>query len=84
MMQQKIYRVRLTSKGQLVIPKALREKYKLKEGSVLRVIAESERMILTTETGAPFTELRGLMRTEWKKRNLDGLVEEARRSLFKV
>lgn len=84
MMQQKIYHVRLTSKGQLVIPRALREKYKLKEGSLLRVIAESERMIFTPETGAPFRDLRGLMRAEWKKRDLDKLVEEAKRSLFKV
>lgn len=84
MMQHKVYRVRLTSKGQLVIPKALREKYRLKEGSLLRLIAESERMILTPDTGAPFADLRGLMRDEWKKRDLDKLVEEAKRSLFKV
>ena len=84
MMQQKVYRVKLTSKGQLVIPKALRQKYKLKEGSLLRVIAESERMVLTPETGGPFIDLRGLMRTEWKKLDLDKLVEEAKQSLFKV
>jgi len=84
MMQHKVYRVRLTSKGQLVIPKALREKYKLKEGSLLRMIAEEERMVLMPETGTPFASLRGLMRKEWKKRNLDELIEEAKRSLLKV
>ena len=84
MIHQRVYRVRLTSKGQLVIPKALREKYRLKEGSLLRMIAEDERMVLRPETGVPFTGLRGLMRSEWKKRNLDELIEQAKRSLFKV
>ncbi len=83
-MQTKTYRVRLTSKGQLVIPKALRVKYKLKEGSLLRVIAGDETIVLMPETGAPFTGLRGLMRKEWKKRNVDELIDQAKRSLFKV
>ena len=84
MMHQRVYRVRLTSKGQMVIPKALREKYRLKEGSLLRMVAEDERIVLVPETGLPFTGLRGLMRSEWKKRNLDELIGEAKRSLFKV
>jgi len=84
MMQEKVYRVRLTSKGQLVIPKALREKYKLKEGSLLRLIAEDERMVLMPETGVPFTSLRGLMKNEWKKHDVNELIEQAKRSLFKV
>ncbi len=84
MLHEKVYRVRLTSKGQLVIPKALREKYKLKEGSLLRVIAEDERMMLMPETGAPFRGLRGMMRNEWKKHDLDRLIEEAKSTLFKV
>ncbi len=84
MLHEKLYRVRLTSKGQLVIPKALREKYKLREGSLLRVISEHERMILMPETGAPFRGLRGMMKNEWKKRDLDKLIEEAKGTLFKV
>lgn len=84
MMQEKVYRVRLTSKGQLVIPRAFREKYKLKEGSLLRLIVEDERMVLIPETGAPFTSLRGLMRNEWKKHDVNELIEQSKRSLFKV
>lgn len=80
----KVYMAKMTSKGQLVIPKPLREKYKLKEGSVFRVIAEDERIVLVPETVAPFTALRGLMRNEWKKRDLEELIEGAKRSLFKV
>lgn len=83
-MQDRVCRVRLTSKGQLVIPKALREKYKLKEGSLIRLIVEDERMLLMPETGAPFTGLRGLMKHDWKKYDLDELLEPAKRSLFKV
>ncbi len=83
-MQTRTYRVRLTSKGQLVIPKGLRVKYKLKEGSLLRVIAGDEAMVLMPETGASSTGLRGLMRKEWKKRNVDELIDQAKRSLFKV
>jgi AbrB family looped-hinge helix DNA binding protein len=84
MMQTRVYRIRLTSKGQVVIPKALRDKYRLREGSLLRVIADDEKMVLMPETGTPFRELRGLMRNEWNKRNLDELIREAKRSLFKV
>jgi AbrB family looped-hinge helix DNA binding protein len=84
MTEARLYRVRLTSKGQVVIPKALRDKYRLKEGSLLRIIADDEKMILMPETGAPFRDLRGLMRNEWNRRNLDELILEAKRSLFKV
>jgi AbrB family looped-hinge helix DNA binding protein len=84
MMETRVYRVRLTSKGQVVIPKALRDKFRLEEGSLLRVIANDERMVLIPETDVPSRELRGLMKNEWSKRNLDELIKEAKRSLFKV
>jgi len=50
----------------------------------LRLVVEDERMVLVPETGLPFTSLRGLMRNEWKQHDVNGLIEQTKRSLFKV
>jgi len=37
---------RIDRKGRIVIPKKIREKYKLKEGSQLKIIPEDDRIVL--------------------------------------
>ncbi len=83
-MERKVFEVKISSRGQMVIPKVLREKYNLREGSRVKVIAGDGEIIIKPLLEGPWVGLRGLMREEWRGLDLDELIEEAKRSLFKV
>lgn len=51
--------VRLSSKGQLVIPKAIREALGLEAGAELRVGLDNGRIVLESSSAAPIMSLYG-------------------------
>jgi antitoxin PrlF len=59
----------LTSKGQITLPKAIRERLALKQGDRLRVAVDSDgRMTLARETPQPIESVYGLLRRLARKR----------------
>lgn len=82
--EKKVYEATISSKGQMVIPKPVREKYHLQKGSRVKVIAGKDEIIIKPRLEAPWEGLRGMMREQWKNKDLDALIEAAKRSLFKV
>lgn len=61
--------ITLTSKGQITLPKAIRERLALKQGDRLRVAVDSEgRMTLAPEQQPPIDSVYGLLRRLAKKR----------------
>jgi len=82
--ERKVFEVKITSKGQMVIPKPLREKYNLKQGSRVKIIATRDGIVIKSRFEGPWVGLRGMMKGDWKNKDLDQLIEEAKRSLFKV
>ena len=57
------YRTKITSKGQITIPKPLRDKYHLREGEVATLLPTDGGVVLRHEV-EPLRELRGLLREE--------------------
>lgn len=82
--ERKVFEVKITSKGQMVIPKPLREKYNLKQGSRVKIIATRDGIVIKSRFEGPWVGLRGMMKSDWKNKDSDQLIEEAKRSLFKV
>jgi len=82
--EKKIFEVKITSKGQMVIPKTLREKFNLKKGTKAKIIETRDGILIKSSLEVPWTGLRGMMKTEWKDQNLDQLIEEAKKSLFRL
>jgi AbrB family looped-hinge helix DNA binding protein len=81
---RKVYEVTITSKGQMVIPKQLREQYNLKRGTRVRVIVGGDGLLIKPSSEGPWVGLRGMMKDVWGDADLDKLIGEAKRSLFKV
>ncbi|NIQ06345.1 MAG: AbrB/MazE/SpoVT family DNA-binding domain-containing protein [Candidatus Korarchaeota archaeon] len=82
--ERKVYEATISSKGQMVIPKPVREKYHIRKGSKVKVIAGKDAIIIKPRLEAPWDGLRGMMREQWRNKDLDALIEAAKRSLFKV
>ena len=82
-LEKKIFEVKITSKGQMVIPKALREKYNLKKGVRAKIIETKDGILLKASLEGPWTGLRGMMKKDWKDQDLDQLIKEARKTLFR-
>lgn len=81
---KRLFEVRITSKGQMVIPKPLRKRYNLKQGSKVKIVVTSDGMLIKPGLEGPWIGLRGMMKKEWRGADLDGLIEEAKKSLFKA
>jgi len=53
---------RVTSKGQIVIPKKLREKYKIAPAMTIRWIPREEGLLMVPETGDVIKAARGMLK----------------------
>lgn len=82
-LEKKLYDAKMTSKGQIVIPKPVRDAYGLKEGMRVYLVATEAGILLKPGFEKPWAGLRGLMKVEWGSLNLDSLIEEAKRTVFK-
>lgn len=81
-MEKRVFEVKVSSRGQMVIPKPLRDRYDLKKGSKVKIIATQDGMMIKMGLKPPWTGLRGLME-EWRGIDLDRLIHQARKSMFK-
>ena len=52
---------KVTSKGQIVIPKKLREKYGILPATAVRWIEKEEGILMVPESGDPIKEVRGML-----------------------
>ena len=66
----------ITSKGQIVIPSRLRQKYDMKEGTRIQIIDDGEQIILKPITPEYVHRLRGLLKG---KGGMKALLEDRRR-----
>lgn len=79
-LEKRVFEVKISSKGQMVIPKSLRGKYNLKEGSRVKIIVTRDGLLIKLGFERPWIGLRGMMRHDWKGKSLDKLIEEARKN----
>jgi AbrB family looped-hinge helix DNA binding protein len=82
LLEGEIFESKISSKGQMVIPKELRDRYNLGEGSRVRMIASDEGIIIKAIPEPPWTGLRGIVAEEWSDVDLDALIDEAKKSLY--
>lgn len=82
-LEKKLYDAKITSKGQIVIPKPIRDAYGLKEGMRVHLVATEAGILLKSGFEKPWTGLRGLMKVEWGSLDLDSLIKEAKSAVFK-
>jgi len=73
--------VRISKKGQFVIPKDVREALGLEEGQALLVTVEGQRIILT-QPGQYASGTRGILKGAWgsKKSSIDRYLNDERDS----
>ena len=83
-MSQRIFHTKVAKKGQIVIPKPLRERFRIKEDSRITLVATEEGVLIRPTHQKPWSGLRGLIRGTLTGKELDRLFEEAKRSLLRV
>jgi len=81
---EELFKVKLSTKGQLVIPKSARDAYGLKEGDSVLLIPREEGLLIKRyedKRGG----LRGLLKdVEVNIEECERILEEAKKSIFKV
>lgn len=66
--------IRVDNKGRLLLPKTIREKTEIKEGTYVRVDTQGKRVILES-TESPAEKYRGLFKVDNLPEDLDKFVE---------
>lgn len=72
--------VRLGAKGQIVVPKAVREQLGLKVGDALMLVVDEQRIILRARPASFTDAMRGLHKEVWEGVDVDKWLEEERSS----
>lgn len=49
--KKRLFEAKITAKGQMVIPKPLRERYNLREGTKAKIIAVKEGLLIKSKIG---------------------------------
>lgn len=81
---EKLFEVKMSTKGQVVIPKPLREAFHFREGETVLMIPVKEG-ILMRHSSPKKISLRGLLKgIDVNMTECEMLLAEAKRSLFKV
>ena len=83
-MSRRIFDGRVAKKGQIVIPKPLRERFRIRENSHVMLVATEEGVLIRPTLQKPWSGLRGLIRGTLTIKELDRLLEEAKRSLLEA
>jgi len=71
-------KVKVSLKGQIVIPKVIREKIGIKEGHEVIVESSEEGVVILKKPKNPAKEMRGLFKGKLKKSSVE-LVKELRK-----
>ena len=77
-MTERIYDTRVTKKGQILIPKPLRDRFRIRENSRVRLVAAEEGVLIRPTLQKPRSGLRGVLRDALTIEALDRLLEEAK------
>ncbi len=72
--------VRLGAKGQIVVPKAVREQLGLKEGDALMLVVDGQRVILRARPTSFTDAMNGLHKEIWEGVDIDKWLDEERSS----
>jgi len=83
-LSRRIFDVKVAKKGQVVIPKPLREKFRIREDSRVTLVATEEGIVIRPTIQKPWLGLRGLLKGALTVEELDLLLEEAKRSLLEA
>jgi len=83
-LNRRIFDVKVAKKGQIVIPKSLRERFRIKEDSRVILVATEEGVMIRPALQRPWSGLRGLLKGALTVEELDRLLEEAKRSLLEA
>ena len=83
-MVRRIFDARIAKKGQIVIPKVLREKFRLRENSRVVLIGTEEGVLIRPLHQKPWSRLRGHIKGSMTIAELDRLLEEAKLSLLEA
>ena len=78
-MTQRIFDVKVAKKGQIVIPKPLREKFRIREDSRVTLVATEEGVVIRPALQRPWSGLRGFLRNALTVEELDRLLTAAGR-----
>jgi len=80
---EQLFRVRVSSKGQIVIPKPLREVYHINEGDEVLMLPLEEGVLIKKKGKPP--KLRGLLKDlDVNVEELEAILAEAKKSLTKM
>ena len=71
-----MYRIKMSSKGQIVIPIKLREKYHLEQGAEVAILEYPEEIVIVPLPKDAVKEARGMLKS---KKSVRQMLEEARR-----
>lgn len=84
MTTQRIFETKVAKKGQIVIPKPLRDRFRIRENSHVRLVATEEGVLIRPALQKPWLGLRGVLRGALTIEELDRLLEEAKESLLEA
>jgi AbrB family looped-hinge helix DNA binding protein len=80
---QRVFNVKVAKKGQIVIPKPLRDRFRIHANSRVTLTAVDEGVLIRPPSPKPWSHLRGMLRGKMAAGEFDELMEEAKRSLFR-
>ncbi len=83
-LSQRIFDVKIAKKGQIVIPKPLRDRFRMRESTRVTLVATEEGVLIKTSDQKPWLGLRGLLKGRLTVKELDSLLEEAKLSLIEA
>ena len=84
-MKEEIFRARLSTKGQLVIPKPLRNAYRLREGENLVLVPAEAGVLVKPATESNSKSLRGLLaKKDVSIEECEDILNSARKSLLRT
>ncbi len=72
-------RIRISSKGQVVLPAEMRRRYGLAAGDELEIVDAGDHLVVRPAEGDPVARLRGLLAARRGQRSLVDALLEARR-----
>ncbi len=83
-MSGNIFDVKVAKKGQIVIPKPLRDRFRIRQNSRVMLVATEEGVLIKPVHQKPWSGLRGLIKGSLTIEELDHLLEEAKLSLLRA